>query len=155
MKQVRIYTMDYRLMATHERAEKPGTRRMNLDHLPIEKVPGLLLDREFCREQALAIGPSVVEIVNRLLDDKAVDRLRTVGRLLKLRETFGEERLEAACQRALHFDDPTYKTVKRILKENLDAEPLPGDAEPAPPAKTFVRSVIELVGAALGGVTWN
>jgi hypothetical protein len=39
------------------------------------------------------------------------------GRLLKLGERFGPERLEAACARALRFDDPAYITIKHILGE--------------------------------------
>ena len=64
-------------------------------------------------------------------------------------------RLEAACRRALHFDDPVYRTVKRILAEGLDAAPLPGQPVPAPPAHAFVRSAIELVGERLGRLSWT
>jgi transposase len=154
-RQVRIYTMDYQLIATHERADKPGTRRTNLDHLPPEKVPGLTLDRDACREEAANIGSATAEVVRVMLDDPVLDRLPTVGRLLRLRQRFGDERLEAACRRALHFDDPAYQTVKRILNEGLDATPLPGEPVTAPPARTFVRSAIELVGSLLGGLSWN
>ena len=77
------------------------------------------------------------------------------GRPVRLRLQFGDVRLEAACARALRFDDPAYKTVKRILVENLDLAEL---AEPTPPvstARAFVRGVADLVGSALGGVSWN
>lgn len=154
-RQVRIYTMNFQLVATHERAEEPGTRRTNLDHLPPEKVPGLTLDRDVCRGEAANVGPATAKVVGTLLDDPVLYRLPTVGRLLRLRQRFGDDRLEAACQRALYFDDPAYKTVKRILTEGLDAEPMPGEPVPAPPARTFVRSAIELVGGLLGGLSWN
>ena len=48
LQQVRIFTLDYKLIATHERAQKPGERKTHLDHLPPHKVPGLLLDRDTC-----------------------------------------------------------------------------------------------------------
>jgi hypothetical protein len=104
--------------------------------------------------KAAEIGPSTQEVVNRLLDHRPEDRLRTAGRLLRLAEKFSPERLEAACARALRFDDPAYKTIKHILKQGLEAEDLPSTA-PAPPARAFVRSATELVGHLVGGATWK
>ena len=154
-KSVRIYTMDYQLLATHERAEQPGVRYTHPRHLPPEKLPGWLLNRDACREEAATIGPATQQVVNTLLDDTVLDRLPTVGRLLRLRTRFGDIRLEAACRRALRFDDPTYQTIKRILVEGLDTVSL---VEPSPPrstARAFVRGIADLVGSALDGVSWN
>jgi len=92
--------------------------------------------------------------VQTLLDDPVVDRLPTAGRLLRLRAQFGDERLEAACQRALAGDDPAYKTVKHILIQKLETEPLP-TAATLPPATTFARTADELVGHLAGGELWN
>ena len=82
------------------------------------------------------------------------DRLRTAGRLLKLGEQFGHQRLEVACTRALRFDDPAYVTIKRILKQGLDAEEIPS-IQPAPPAHVFVRPASELVESLVGGAPWK
>jgi transposase len=153
LSQVRIFDSDYHLLATHERADKPGSRLTHIDHLPPEKVPGLTLDREKCREEAIEIGPGTAQVVQTLLDDPVLDRLPTVGRLLRLRQQYGASRLEAACQRALAFNDPAYTTIKGILKNGLEGQPLPEPAS-GPPAKTFVRSPQELLGS-LGGETWN
>jgi transposase len=154
LQQVRIFDGQYHLVATHERASQPGTRRTHLDHLPPEKVPGLLLNREACRQQAAQIGPATAQVVQALLADPVLDRLPTVGRLLKLGQAYGQERLEAACKRALACDDPAYKTVKGILKQGVEQEPLP-EAPTSAPATTFVRPLSELLGAWLGGVSWN
>jgi hypothetical protein len=89
-----------------------------------------------------------------LLDDPVLDRLPTVGRLLRLRQKFGGQRLEVACERALYFDDPAYKTIKRILTQGLDREPLPVPVS-LPEASVFVRSTEELVGDLIGGESWN
>jgi transposase len=154
LQQVRIFDAAYHLVATHERATKPGTRRTHLDHLPPEKVPGLTLSREGSRQEAEAIGPATLQVVQSLLDDPVLDRLPTVGRLLKLRQAYGDERLEAACARALTFDDPSYKTVKGILKKGLDHE-TPAQVAASSPATAFVRPLAELLGAWLGGLSWN
>ncbi len=83
-----------------------------------------------------------------------IDRLPSVGRLLKLRQKYGDERLEAACERAIAFGDPAYKTVRRILKEGLENQPVPVCLE-SPPATQFVRTADELVGHIFGGEPWN
>lgn len=153
-RRVRIYTMDYQLVATHRRLWQPGGRETNLLHLPTHKVPGLLLDRATCQASADQIGPATQEVVARLLADAVVDRLPTAGRLLRLRERFSAARLERACARALHFDDTTYLTIKRILVNGLDTQTIP-ETLPAAPAQTFVRNAVELVGHLFGGTTWN
>jgi len=154
IQQVRIYTLDYKLVATHERAQRPGERQTQLDHLPPYKVPGLLLAPDVCQASAAEVGAATAQVVQTLLADPVLDRLATVGRLLKLRQKFGDQRLEAACQRALHFDDPRYQTIKRILAEGLENEAITPPAA-APPATAFVRSPEELVGPLLRGASWN
>lgn len=156
---VRIYTQSYELVATHDRATKMGERQTHHAHLPLEKLPGLLWDRETCRTAAREIGTATAETVERLLNEPGVERLPVVRRLLKLRERYGDERLESACARALRFDDASYKTVKGILRNGLDEqEVLP--SRQSPPASTFVRTASELVGhllggRLLGGTPWN
>jgi hypothetical protein len=125
-----------------------------LDHLPPEKVPGLQLNRPACRQQAQSIGPATTQLVDLYLADPVLERLPTVGRLLRLSQRYGEQRLEAACARALAFADPTYRTVKCILKKGLEQEPLPASFV-SPPATTFVRSAQELFGPDLGETRWN
>jgi transposase len=153
-REVQVYTSDYKLIATHARAQQPGRRLTHLDHLPPGKVPGLTITRETCRLRAVAIGPATLEVVNRLLDHRPEDRLRSAGRVLRLAERFSPQRLEAACARALRFDDAAYKTIHHILLQGLEAEELPS-TEPAPPALAFVRSATELVGHLVGGATWK
>ena len=153
-REVQLYTTDYQLVATHPRAQKPGQRLTTLDHLPTHKVPGVTLSRDGCRLRADEIGPATRRVVDRLLDHRPEDRLRTAGRLLKLSQRFSPRRLEAACARALRFDDPTYLTIKRILEQGLEEEELPA-TEPAPPAQTFARPVADLVGHLAGGAPWT
>ena len=152
--EVQVYTSDYQLVATHQRAQRPGQRLTHPDHLPPYKLPGLILSREGCRERAVQIGPATGQVVDILLDHRPEDRLRTAGRVLRLAEQFGSRRLEAACKRALRFDDPSYVTIKCILQQGLEAEEMPAIAS-APPASTFARTAADLVGQLLGGVSWK
>jgi hypothetical protein len=151
---VRIYSQDYQLLATHSRAQRPGERQTQHDHLPPHKVPGLLLDRRDCQGRAANIGPATCQVVQTWLADPVLDRLPTVGRLLRLGERFGERRLEAACQRALHFEDPSYRTIKGILGKGLEKEET-AELGGAPAARSFVRGAAELVGHLLGGEAWS
>jgi len=151
---VTIFSQTHEPVATHDRAQQAGQRLTHPDHLPPDKVAGLTLNREECRNTANTIGVATSQIVTTLLDDAAVDRLRTAGRLLRLGERYGDERLEAACQRALQFGEPTYITVKRILVEGLDTETL-GTPVSQPPAHTFVRTPFELLGHLFRGAKWS
>ncbi|HEY8745209.1 MAG TPA: IS21 family transposase, partial [Chloroflexota bacterium] len=141
---VDIYGDDHELIATHDRAA-PGERRTVLAHLPPEKVPGLVLTRESCQQQADAIGPATAAVVGELLEHRPEDRLRSAGRLVRLAEKVGPERLERACARAQVFDAADYPTVKRILAANLEGEPPTQEEAPA----------AERVGEATGTLTFT
>lgn len=52
--------------------------------------------------------------------------------VLRYSEKVGNERLEAACARALAFGSPRYKTVVSILEKNQDRLPLPEKQEDKP-----------------------
>jgi transposase len=152
--EVRLYTHDYQLVATHERASKPGQRQTHPAHLPPALLPGLYLDRPGCLATAADIGPATTAVTTALLDDAVVERLPIARRLLALRDKVGDQRLEAACRRALNFADPSYQTVKRILDKGLETAADP-TAPTAPPAQTFVRSAAELLGGLFGGRSWS
>jgi hypothetical protein len=100
------------------------------------------------------VGTATTQLVQTLLDDQVLDRHPRVMRILELRETVGDTRLEAACARALRFGDLTYTTIKRILDQGLEAEAAPVSPAPAP-ARTFVRSASELLGHLFGGAVWS
>lgn len=131
---VELYTADHQLVATHDRATRPGERKTTLAHLPPEKVPGLVLSRADCQLQAEATGPHAAAIVGRMLAHRPEDRLRMAQRLLHLAEPYGAERLERACRRAETYGSGDYPSVKRILELGLDAgADRRSEAEPAAP----------------------
>jgi transposase len=135
----------YERVATHRWGPR-GTRRTHPDHYPPEKQAYLMATPGWCRMKAITIGPSATAVVERLLAERPLDRLRAVQAILRLADQHGSVRLEAACRRALHFGEVGYRTLKRILEQRLDAEPLP-DAEPAVPLRQtylFARSGSEI-----------
>jgi hypothetical protein len=44
--------------------------------------------------------------------------------VLRLGKAYGDERLEAACRRALTLGSHSYKSIESILKHRLDGKPL-------------------------------
>ena len=140
-------------MATHQRAEKPGLRITELNHLPSHALLAGLT-REQSQERARAIGPATTEVVARLLRHRPENRFRSVIRLLRLADRWGDKRLERACARALSYEEVSYTSIKRILAQNLDAELHP-EAFPSPPASIFVRTADELLEPLMGGEPWN
>lgn len=149
---VRIF-YQHSLVATHPRATRRGQRLTNLDHLPPAKVAGLLATPAGCVRRATEIGPATSEVVGRLLGERPLDRLRTVLGILKLAHKFAPRRLEAACARALQYDDLAYSTVKRILDRGLDQTlaPAPRPRPVSPALPLFARPVTDFFPPTGGG----
>src|SRR6185503_15332778 len=144
---------EHLLVASHPRASRRGQRITNPDHLPPAKVAGLLATPASCVRRAAEIGAATSDVVGRLLGERPLDRLRTVLGILKLAHKFGPRRLEAACLRALQYDDFAYSTLRRILDRGLDQTTAP-DAAARPPAPTlplFARPVTDFFPSTGGG----
>jgi hypothetical protein len=125
------------LVATHVRAEKKGDWLTKDEHYHPEKAAYLRRTPQRCREQAAGIGESTLVVVESLLGERPLDRLRSVQALLSLEKSVGRERLELACRRALYYGDARYRRVKEILNAALDQQPLPGEVESKAPARPY------------------
>jgi transposase len=132
------------LVATHVRCSQPGQWQTRMEDYPPQKAAYLIQTPTYCCRLATEIGPSTLKVVETLLAERPLERLRAVQAILALHKSVGPDRLEAACARALHFGDVRYRRIKNILNAALDREPIP---EPDPPATdtqlrlfTFARS---------------
>ena len=119
------------LVTSHLRCTQPGQWQTRLEHYPPAKAAYLIQTPTYCRQQAAKIGPATSQVVETLLAERPLDRLRAVQAILRLAETVGPQRLEAACARAHHFGDVRYRRIKQILNAALDRDPLP-DQSPLP-----------------------
>ena len=115
---------DFRHVATHCRGLKLGERKTVRDHLPPDAQRFFRHDREWLEKQARLVGTACEQLINRLLADKILERLRAAQGVISLGKTYGNSRLEAACARALAHDSPFYRTVKSILSTGADKTPL-------------------------------
>ena len=113
---------EHELVATHVRLSA-GQRATVRDHLPPNALAFALADPEYCLAQAGIIGPHCLAVVEHLFADRVLDHLRAAQGVIRLQKRFGSKRLEAACQRAIDFADPRYRTVKTILDKGLDQSP--------------------------------
>jgi hypothetical protein len=155
LREIRLFSGDFQLIATHPRATEAGQRQTQLAHLPPEKVRGATLTRELCRAEAQDIGRATTQVIDELLESRPVDKMRTALRILKLSDTYTPARLEAACTRGIAFGDSSLVTLKRILTEGLELVTLPLPLPPTPEALVFVRPPEELAQVVSGGASWN
>lgn len=142
----------HELVASHSRAPAAGMRVTNTLHYPPYKLSGFMATPVRLREEAEAIGSAVATVVRRLLDERPVDRLRQAQGLVGFAKRYGPERLDAACRRALLFDDASYRSVASILRRNQEDAPLPPEASasgPVPKTAAFARPVSQIA-AGLG-----
>jgi transposase len=78
-------------------------------------------------------GPSTATLIERILASRPHPQqgYRSCLGILRLGKTYGADRLEAACRRAVAIGALSYKSVESILKRGLDQQPLPGADTPA------------------------
>ena len=155
LREIRLFSEGWELVASHPRATQPGQRYTQPDHLPADKAWALTLTRPTCQAQAETIGPAAGAVVAELLAARPVDRFRTAVRVLRLAEEYTPARLEAACAVGLAYGDPSFCTLKRLLREGLETLPLAPAPTRVPETLVFARSADELAQAILGGAAWN
>jgi hypothetical protein len=80
-------------------------------------------DPQWCLQQSEKVGPSCHRLIRTLFADRVLDNLRAAQGIIRLRDKYGSARLEAACQRALSYNNPRYGTVKTILAKGLEQHP--------------------------------
>lgn len=125
--QVMIFDQAYAIVAVHLRGTHRGHRRTVDDHLPPQAQAWKMRTPSYCLEQAEQVGPACLQLVHRMFGDRVLDRLRSVQSLLRLEQTFGKERLEAACALIGEVDRVSSTTIRLMLEKGLDrvSEPLP------------------------------
>ncbi len=99
----------------------------------------------WCRRRAAEVGSATTVLVDGLLEQGGLTRLREVQALLRLLDKYDAARLEAACAIALTADG-RMKTVRNILAAGLDRAQL--ELLPATTAGAFLHGAAAIVGEA-------
>jgi transposase len=137
---------DHRHVATHPRGRLAGQRVTVRDHLPPQAQAFFAHDRSWCLTQAGRVGPSCRQLVEQLLSDNILERLRAAQGVIAFAKQYSSARLEAACARALAHDSPHYRTVKTILRTGADLCPAtaPADTPAGYATPRFARDAASL-----------
>lgn len=111
---------DHQLIAVHGRLQQPGRKSTCDDHLPPNALAYKMRDPQWCIKQADDIGSFCRALIDCLFSDRVLDNLRAAQGIVRLKDKYGKARVDAACKRALFYDNPRYQTVKTILAKELD-----------------------------------
>jgi len=126
---------DGRRVASHPREH--GRRRYvtDPDHMPASHRAHLQWTPSRLVRRAGTISPDTASVVEAILIAKPHPEqgYRACLGLMSLARRYGDERMGAACRRALACGAVSYSSVKSILAENLDRLPLPSSSGPTPP----------------------
>lgn len=73
---------------------------------------------------AAETGPKTAELTKAIMEQKPHPEqgYRSCLGLIRLSKRYGQERLEAACNRAIYYNTVSYKSVNSILKHGLDSK---------------------------------
>lgn len=121
-------------IASHKRSYQKGRHTTVREHMPPRHQRYLEWSPERFLRWANKIGPHTVKLTDRILSSRAYPQqaYRTLLGILRLGKSYGDQRLEAACSRALIIGANSYRSIESILKKGLDSQPLPEQA-PSPP----------------------
>lgn len=123
-------------VASHERSQLAGRHTTSTAHMPKSHQKHLEWTPQRLLNWGERIGPATASIIRRLLEDKPHPEMgyRSCLGVFSLAKRYGEDRLEAACARALAIGSPRRKSVQSILVAGLDRHPelLTDVATPSP-----------------------
>jgi hypothetical protein len=115
---------DLKEITTHVKAKQNWEKVIKQDHAPPNSLEYLKTSTKGLLYVASKNGENVYKLVKTILENKTVDGIRPVRAILGFANKYSSQRLEAACRRALYYESPSYVSVKRILKRELDKLPL-------------------------------
>jgi len=116
-----------RRIASHLRSYKRGGFTTDSSHMPeshrrhLEWTPSRIVS------WGQKVGPATGEFAEGVLKSKPHPEqgFRSCLGIMRLGKQYGDDRLEAACRRALSARAFSYRSVESILKTGLDRQPLP------------------------------
>ncbi len=122
-------------VAAHRRNRCRGRHTTQSEHMPkahqayLEWTPTRLIS------WAAKTGQATAELVETIMLNRSHPQhgFRSCLGLMRLGKTYGANRLEAACRRALAIHGLSYKSVKSILKSGLDQQAAPEPTEVTAP----------------------
>jgi len=120
-------------VASHRRAHRKGHHTTVAEHMPRAHQQYAQWTPQRLVRWAQQSGAATARVIEAILASRPHPQqgFRSCLGILRLGKTYGDARLEAACQRALVLGALSYRSIESILKRGLDRTLLP---EPAPAA---------------------
>lgn len=146
---ITIFADDVRVAGHSKSAAYRNTHK---EHLPAQREELRHRGEDYWKECAAKIGPVTSEYISRMFAlEEPLYQLRNVHRVLTALEGVPKERAEAACKRALHFENFNPSAVRTIVERGLEMQPWESlVSEVTPPADFhFSRSPSEILEAHL------
>lgn len=124
-KTIAVYLNGCRL-CSHYRSFKKGSHTTVLEHLPKSHREYKQWTPSKIISWAQSLGKNTGLVVEQIIKRKEHPVLgyRSSLGVIRLEKSFGRARLEAAATRAVAYGTYSYQSIKSILKNNLDQQPL-------------------------------
>lgn len=113
-------------IASHRRSFHRGGYTTVREHLPPAHQAYLEWTPQRFISWAAKTGPASARVVELILASKPFPQqgYNACYGVMRLGKSYGDDRLEAACERALALGTTRYHSIESILKKNLDRRPL-------------------------------
>jgi transposase len=114
-------------IASHQRSYAKYQHTTLPEHMPESHRAQAQWTPERIRQWASKTGEFTAQFVEAVIQAREHPQqgFRACLGILRLGKKYGQNRLEAACHRALVIGANTYKSIESILKNQLDQQPLP------------------------------
>jgi transposase len=128
-------------VAAHRRSHLAGRSTTLDEHRPKSHQKHLEWSPSRIVDWAKTIGPECAKLVEKIMAERSHPEhgFRSSMGIIRLGKAFGNERLEAACRRALHFGSHSYRSIQSILQNKLEAQPLEQELPLPSPTNKNVR----------------
>ena len=127
-KKIEIFTSGGERIAIHQRRFS-GKRYVTIpDHMPANHravVEFRSLDGNYYRSKAFGIGSFTGKFVKTLLEkaDFEEQAYKSCMGVIGFSKSYGNARVEKACEKAISLNSVTYTTLKNILKNGQESQP--------------------------------
>jgi transposase len=128
-------------VASHVRDDTPNGYTTLAEHMPRAHRDYAEWDPPRLIAWARKVGPATAELVEGIMNRRKHPQhgfLSCLG-VMSLRKNYEDARIEAACRRAVKVRAFSYKSVKAILKNGLDRQPMPEEQNLSLPLHGNIR----------------
>jgi transposase len=118
-------------VASHRRSYHKGRHTTVPAHMPEAHRQAGDWSPERLAHWAAKMGPATEKLILTVLSARKHPQqaYRSCLGILRLGKAYGDDRLEAACRRALTLGSHSYKSIESILRHGLDKQPLAEQTE--------------------------